>query len=124
MPPYPGNNLAALMYENDQNFFWQNELVTAGTTSRAYQLRRERGASYPNGFSVELAFSATPGVFEFDVMGADTDQLSHYVSLATITTVNATFVGRADLVSFWPKYVALYAKTLPNAVSVTAQITR
>lgn len=124
MPPYPGNDLAKLIYENQQAFFFQNEAAPANSLSQAFQLRRERGASYPWGFSVEAAFSGAPGAFELDVMGADTDNANYFVSLATITAVNTNNVGRVDVQNFWPKYVALFVKTLTNSVSLTAQLTR
>lgn len=126
MPAYPGNDLATLMYENEQKFFWFAEIVPVGTMSVAYQLRRERGAFYPNGFSVQVSFSATPGVFEVDVMGSDVDQADQYVLLGTINAVTGTFVARAEFPTAWVKYVALLNKTAPNAatVSMTAMVTR
>jgi hypothetical protein len=126
MPPYPGNSLATLLYENKQGFAWNNELVAQGATSIAFQLRRERGAYYPNGISVQVQFSANPGTFEVDVMTSDTDEAGFYVQVASITATNATFVGRVELPNIWAKYVALNMKTSPNAatVTVTALITR
>lgn len=124
MPAYGGNNLAKLLYENQQAFFWNGEAVTVGTLSVAYELRRERGASYPWGFAVEVAFAGAPGAFEFDVMGAETDIAANYVKLGTITAVNTTNVGRFDTVAFWPKFVAVLPVSLTNAVNATVKITR
>lgn len=126
MTAYGGSDLASLLYENRQALVWNNEIVAAGSTSIAVQLRRERGAYYPNGISVEITFSASPGVFEVDVMTSDTDKLANFVQLAAISTVNAAFVGRVELPNIYAKYVALFMKTSPNAatVSVTGQITR
>ena len=128
MPAYPGPNQAKLMRENTQVQLWQNDTVPAGvlngSLSMAVQLERVRSAHYPWGFSVEVAFSGAPGVFEVDIMGADTDNANYYVTLRTIAAVNAGNVGRVDILDTWVKYVALYMRTLPNAVTVTGQITR
>lgn len=124
MPNYPGNDLAELLYENKQAFFFNNEAITAARPSMAFQLRRERGASYPFALSVELFFSADPGVFEFDVQIADTDQDSHYITVAQLTAVNATFVTRYDMTNLWPKYIRILPVTLTNVVNATAMVTR
>jgi len=75
-----------------------------------------------------VQFSGAPGTFEIDVMGAETDNGApspgNYVKIGTITAVNASNVGRFDTVSLYPKYVALYVTTLPNAVTITAKISR
>lgn len=129
MPPMPGNELAKLLYENEQGYAWQNEIVAEGAISQAFQLRRERGASYPNGISVQVAFDADPGVFEVDVLTSDTDNAAFYVMATTtakISAVNAGFVGRLELPLVYAKYVALQMKTSPNAatVHVSGLITR
>lgn len=138
MPNYAGVNQAQLLHENRQVFCWQNEVIAAssatGSLSLAFQLERVRSVSYPWGFSVEVAFTspttglpAAPGTFEVDVMGADTDDFNYYISLGTIVAVNAFDVGRFDCIGTalkYPKYVALYMKTLGNAVAVTGQLTR
>lgn len=131
MPAYAGINQATLLRENRQVFCWQNEFIAAsaavGSLSIAFQLERVRSVSYPWGFSVEVAFSGPPGAFEVDVMGADTDDPNYYISLGTITAVNAFNVGRFDCIGTnlkYPKYVALYMKTLGNNVNVTGQLTR
>jgi len=124
MPPYPGNSLAELQYENTQFFFYQNETAPTGTLSAAFELRRERGNFYPNGLSVQVAFAADPGVFEVDVMTSDTDVAAYFVQTAQITTVNAGFVGRVELPNIYAKYVAVAVKTLTNAVAVTVMGTR
>lgn len=128
MPGYAGVNQATLLRENRQVFAWQKESVPAsavvGSLSQAWQLERVRSVSYPWGFSVEVSFSGNPGAFEIDVMIADTDNPNNYVQFTNITQVNATNVGRVDVLNSWAKYVALYMKTLGNAVLVTGQITR
>lgn len=126
MPAYPGNDLARLIYENEQKHFFLNETVPAGTLSKGFQLRRERGNFYPWGFSIEVKFAADPGVFEVDIMGADTDQAGFYVPIAQLTAVSLTpnFAGRIELTQFWAKYIAVKVVTLTNAVAITAMGTR
>ena len=128
MPGYAGVGKATLLRENRQVFCWQNDTVPASSTngslSVAYQLERVRSVSYPWGFSVEVAFSGNPGAFEVDVMVADTDNPAYFVQWTNITQVNSFNVGRVDVLNSWAKYVALYMKTLTNAVTVTAQLTR
>jgi hypothetical protein len=128
MGAYEGVGQAKLLRENRQEFLWHNDTVPAsaanGSLSKAVQLERVRSVSYPWGFSVEIAFSGNPGAFEVDVMVADTDNPNYFVQWTTITNVNATNVGRVDVLNSWAKYVALYMKTLGNAVTVSGQITR
>jgi hypothetical protein len=131
MPAYAGSGQAQLLRENRQVFCWQNETVpasaTTGSLSVAFQLERVRSVSYPWGFSVEVSFSGAPGTFEVDVMGADTDNALYFNKVGSITAVNANNVGRFDGIGSnltYPKYVALYLKTLSNSVNVTGQLTR
>ena len=131
MPSYQGVNQATLLRENSQVFLWQNETVPAsavnGSLSLAVQLERVRSVSYPWGFSVEVAFSGAPGTFEIDVMGADTDNSIYFNKIGSISSANTGNVGRFDGIGSnitYPKYVALYMKTLTNTVTVTAQLTR
>lgn len=132
MPGYAGVNQAQLLRENRQAFCWQNEIIAAGQVpplglSLAFQLERVRSVSYPWGFSVEVFFGAAPGTFEVDIMGADTDNPIYYNKIGGITAVNAFNVGRFDGIGSnltYPKYVALYMKTLGNAVAATGQLTR
>ena len=133
MPPYPGNNLANILNNNRQHFLWDNELIpasaTVGSLSNAFELWRVNQSFYPWGLSFEVAFSGAPGVFEIDIVGANTDigypNPGYYVTLGSITTVNSSNVGRWDMpTNVWPKYVAAYMKTLTNAVNVTLTVTK
>ena len=125
MPGYSGTAQAKLLYENRQAFLFQNETVTAGTASVAYQLRRERGAYYPWGISLEIFFSGDPGAFEVDLQDADIDQDSHYVTVDQITVgLNTSFVTRIELPSFYAKYVRVKLVTLTNAVNISVLLTR
>ncbi len=124
MPNYTSNGHAGLLYENQQQFFWNNETVAAGTLSIGCQVRRVLNGFYPWGFAVEVQFSAAPGTFELDIMGAETDLKGNYVKLGSISAVNSSNVGRFDTTTYFPKYVAANMTTLANVVNTTAKITR
>ncbi len=132
MSAYPGNGLATLLDNNRQVYLWDNDTVpvnTVGSLSVAYQLRRIDNAFYPWGLSFECWFSAAPGAFEIDIMGANNDvgypTPGNYVQIGSITAVNANNVGRWDMASYiWPRYIAAYLKTLTNSVLVTLQATK
>lgn len=126
MPEYGGSGLAQLLRENEQRFLWQVETVAVGELSIAYQLARVPTAYYPWGLSAELSFSAAPGTFEIDIVGSNSDTAASYISLGSISTVNASNFGRWDLTpGLWPRYVAGVVKTLGNAgVLVTLAVTR
>jgi len=124
MPVYPGNDLATLLYENRQAFLFIEEPVKVGERSVAFQLRRERGASYPFGVSFEASFSANPGAFEIDIQIADRDEPGAYVTAATLDSANASFTARYDMTNLWPKYVSAVVVALTNAVNVTLMVTR
>lgn len=129
MPAYPGAGLAAPLLMNRKVYLWQNDTVPVGTfpgsLSTAFQPDRVPNVSYPWGLSFELTFSANPGTFEVDIMGANTDASPNYILLGSITGTGTTTVGggyvyRYDMASnLWPLYVAAWMKTLPNAVNVT-----
>ena len=127
MPTYPGTGLAKLLNPNTQKFFCKNERIGAGSKTIAFELQRAKGAFYPWGAAIEVWFSGAPGDFEIDIQGAELDQDEHYLNLgmtAAITGVNASYVGRYDLLNLFPKFVRLYIKTLTNDVLVSAVITR
>lgn len=125
MPNYASSNQAALIYENSQQFLWNQEVVAAGTLSIGWELYRVSRSYYPWGLSVEVSFASAPGAFEVDIMAANSDQKGSYIKVGSITAVNASNVGRFDMPSnIWPKYVAALVLTLGNAVAITAQVTR
>ena len=132
MPAYPGNGLAKLLHNNVQGFLWDNEVAPVGTLSRAYILERINRSFYPWGLSFEVSFSANPGAFEIDLMGANSDIQQNYNFLGSITQTNfgygtifTGYVGRWDMPSqMWPRYVAGYIKALANAVNVTLTVTK
>lgn len=125
MPGYAGTARADLIRDNQQKYLWNNEAVAAGTASIAFQIERVNRSFYPWGISLEIFFSGNPGSFEVDLQDADIDQDSHYVTVDAITTgLNASYVTRIELPSFWTKYVRVKLVTLTNAVNVSVLLTR
>jgi hypothetical protein len=125
MPGYAGTGKATLLRENQQVYLWQNERVTVGELSIAFELARVNRSFYPWGLSAEVSFSGNPGTFEIDIMGANDDLAANFISLGQVTTVNSTFVGRWDMTpGAWPKFIAGFVKTLTNTVNTTLQVTR
>jgi hypothetical protein len=124
MPGYPGGGNAGLLRSNRQAFLFNNEIVAVGAASIAVQLERISHSSYPFGVSFQAKFSANPGVFGIDIQIADTDLDADYVTVATISASNATFVGRYDLTNLWPRFVRAHVSALGNSVGVTVLVTR
>jgi len=132
MPAYQGKGTANILEANRQKYFWQNETVPAGifpgSLSVAYQLERGPNIAYPWGFAVEVQFQGSPGAFEVDVMGAETDAPQNYIKIGSITAVTSlvagNYVGRFDTTALYPKYVALNMTTLGTSGPVTAKISR
>ena len=135
MPIYPatGPSTAILLNPNQSKFLFTvaDRLATGnplGTplSSIAYQLERQKAASYPWGFAIEVKFNGAPGGnLELDVQGAEVDIDSHYVLLGTaITAVNSNNAARFDSTTVWPKYVRLQVVKLANDVQMDAIITR
>ena len=132
MPGYPGNSLAQYLRNNTQAFLWNNEAPVVGNLSVSFLLERINRTYYPWGLSFEVTFSANPGMFEIDLMGANADIATNYIALGGITSTNngygaifTGYVGRWDMpTNMWPKYVAGYIKTLTNAVNVTLTVTK
>lgn len=125
MPGYSGKGLAALIYDNQQAYFFNGETVPAETASVAYQVAKITGLQHSfSGFSVEASFAGAPGAFEIDVQGADTDDPAFYVSIGTINAVSATNVGRFSQAGVPVKYVRVFLVSLTNAVVLTAKLTR
>lgn len=125
MPVYPGSGQATLLNANSQKLVFNAERVFAGSASIGVQLERQKSASYPFGASVELTFSAAPGVFQMDVQTADTDDDAHYVTIQSIAVVNASNVARVELWNMYAKYIRTLLVTLTNsAVLTTVQVSR
>jgi len=125
MPSYPGPNQAPLLHENQWYYLLQNETVVDGTASRAVQLRRLKGTTYFVGVSLEITFSGDPGTFAIDIQTADNDLASKYVTIdQAVGALNADFVTRIELPSFWAKFLRVNVVTLTNPVNVTVLVTR
>jgi hypothetical protein len=125
MPGYPGSSQAILIRDNQQLYLWNNESVRAGTASIACQVERVNRSFYPWGISLEIFFSGNPGAFEVDLQDADIDQDSHYVTVDAITAgLNASYVTRIELPSFYTKYVRVKLVTLTNSVNISVLLTR
>ena len=123
--PYAGSGLAVFLRTNEQQVVWQSQVLVAGTTtSIAVQLERTKGSFYPWGAAVQVQFSGAPGSFEIDVQFAETDTDASYVNVGSITAVTGV-TGRYDMPNtVFPKFIRLICKTLTNAVTCTAVITR
>lgn len=101
---------------------WNNELVAVGGKSMKISLNRD--PNLPSAFSVEARFSAAPGTFAIDVQTADTDADEYYVNKtgASLSAVNASFVGRLEVTNVVAKFARLIMTAKANAVNVTAQV--
>lgn len=122
--PYPGAGQANLLNANHQYFLFQNQRVLGGLASVAVQLSRLPFMCYPFGAAIQVEFSGAPGAFNIDVEGAEDDVASNYVQITTISTVNASNVGRASIGFTYPKFVRVRVTSLANDVLATVIITR
>jgi hypothetical protein len=132
MPGYQTGR-ATLLRTNRQAYLFQREPVAAGTASAAFQLERINRSAYPWGASFHLSFTdasgkpADPGVFEIDIQTSDIDQDAQYCTInswPSSSSLNASFVGRMELPTFYAKYVRGFVKTLTNNVYVSLLATR
>jgi hypothetical protein len=125
MPGYAGTAQATLIRDNQQKYLFNKETVAVGTASIACQIERVNRSFYPWGISLEIFFSGNPGAFEVDLQDADIDQDSHYVTVDAITVgLNASYVTRIELPSFYAKYVRVKLVSLTNAVTTSVLLTR
>jgi len=133
MPNYqylPGTatqpNPPSVIYQGDSYLLFNAETVAAPQASVEVGLGGKYD-NYPSNVSVEVIFSADPGVFEIDIQEADTDGDVYFTevpSAGAITAVSAGFVARSDLVPIKAKFMRVYVKTLTNAVKTTVKVTR
>jgi hypothetical protein len=123
MPAYvDAKNL--LLNANQQIAVWEGETIAANDKSYAVLLERQKAAHYPWGAAIQIAFTTDPSTFDIEIQGSETNKDDSYVKLASITAVNAAFVGRYDMLTFYPKFIRLFVKTLTSTRVVTAIITR
>ncbi len=130
MPGYAGTGQATLIRDNQQKFLFQQETNVTGKASIALQLERVNRSFYPWGVSFQVAFTdvngnpANPGAVEVDIQTSDIDQDTQYCTINSLTSgLNANFVGRIELPSFYAKYIRAFIKVLTNNVFVTVQAT-
>jgi len=130
MSTYPtgnGNQWPPIaLWPGDTKLLFNAEALTAPQASDRVALGMGPYDNVPASLSVELIFSADPGAFEADLQDADTDADANYVDVpgGQLTGVNASFVGRIELVPIKGRFVRLNLKTLTNAVNCTARIVR
>jgi hypothetical protein len=128
---YPGSGKASLLRANEQQWLFQQQLVTAGQASIAVQLERIKSSFYPFGASLQIYFTnsagspVTPGAFEVDMQTSDIDADAQYCTLSSLTGgLNASYAGRIENSLIWAKFLRAYIPTLTNAVYVSVLVTR
>lgn len=128
---YAGPGIAALLKANEQQYLFQQQLITAGQSSIAVMLERIRGTFYPFGLSFQIWFTnisgaaANPGTFQMDIQDSDVDLDAQYSVISSLTGgLNAAFSGRVELPSFWARYARVNLKTVTNAVYSNVLVTR
>ncbi len=139
--PYPGSGQAVLLRANENQWLFQQQIVSAGASgvaganasaSIAVLLERIKSSTfYPFGVSVQIYFTdvnqvaANPGAFEVDVQTSDIDVDAQYSTISALTGgLNAAFSGRVELPTFWAKFLRVYAKTITNAVYLNVLVNR
>jgi hypothetical protein len=124
--PYPGSGKAALLRPGQYLYLLQNTSIIAPQASIAFQIERTKsGFFYPIGFSLEISFSANPGVFEVDLQTSDTDQDGFFCKNTIINGgLNSNNVGRIEMTNYWALFGRVYVATLTNPVLVTVKATR
>jgi hypothetical protein len=133
VPGFGGTGKASLLRDNQQKYLFQQETNVTGRASIALQLERINRSYYPWGVSFQVAFTnaagapADPGSFEIDIQTSDVDQDAQYCTInswVNDASLNASFVGRIELPSFYAKFVRAFVKTLTNSVYITVLVTR
>ena len=112
------------------------ETIIAGESSLVISLPSAAAFGSAPSIDVELSFSATPGVFELDIMEANTEADAFYAlpsgagasSKITAVTANSSatkFFAFSSLSPTGGSLIRIFAKTWPNTtVLVTCKITR
>lgn len=114
-----------ILNANTQRQVWiATDNLAANSASQAVLLERQKAAFYPWGFAVQIAFTTAPGSIDIEIQGSETDDDASYVKLVSITTVNSSNVGRADVLTYFPKYVRLFVRTMTGTKNALAIITR
>lgn len=123
MPAYNTAQGVPCIYPSDLAY-----AVFSGETLSVNEVSQQVAVSRQNegepGITVELQFSANPGVFEIDLQEADTDATNFYLNVASAVINAATqgadskYYARFDAASFAGQFARLFVKTWPNT-SVT-----
>jgi hypothetical protein len=128
---YPGPGQASLLRPNQQQYLLQNTAINAGQSSIAVQLGRIQDA-YPWGASFHFQFvnasgaAANPGAFTLNIQTSDIDNDTQFVTEVAVTSgLNANYVGRVELPSFFAKFVRYNLGSIANSgVYLTGLVTR
>jgi hypothetical protein len=128
---YPGPGQASLLKGNQQQWLFQLQRVTSDQASIAVELERLKSAFYPWGVSFHVYFTdangnpSDPGVFKLDVETSDIDADPQYCVLSSLTGgLNASFVGRVEVPSFWARFTRVELTTVTNPVYTSVLVTR
>jgi hypothetical protein len=97
------------------------EAVAAGDASQAVAFKRDE--VHPNAVALEIAFSANPGVFQLDIQTSDTDANADFVTKGSFSAgLNASFVGRMEILDVAARFLRVKVVSLANAVSLLVVI--
>jgi hypothetical protein len=107
----------------DRVLSFNAETPTPPQAGQAFSICQLGPGTQPKGLNLEIAFSTDPGAFQVDLQEADTDVDGAYITLQSITAVNASFYGRIDNAPFTAQFVRAKLVSRTNAVSLTAKIT-
>jgi hypothetical protein len=122
MPAFDSLANPPAIYPGDSYLAWNNEAPAVGSLSQEVAIAPVPGST-GNSLAIEIAFSAAPGVFEIDLMTADTDVSTDYSQKTVINGVDANNVARAEVSGVVASFAALQLVALANAVNITAKIT-
>lgn len=115
LSPPPG------LYQGDSYKVWNNESVVNGSVSQEVALAMIPGATGQT-LSVEIVFSADPGVFELDLLTSDTDTQNDFQKKSSVAAV-VNNVARMEVPNVRANFAALSFAALGNNVNATAKIT-
>jgi len=117
----PGDPSAALLFNA--------ETPATGAASIAVAIEQQSGRVI-NGLVLELVFAASPGAFNYQIQGADTDSDADFLTEGSGTVISSTgpqsdgtFVARVELSLWLANFVRIkVAQQNANGVAVTARV--
>jgi len=118
MPVYE-NSISDHLQIGEVGILFENERRGSGVASKSFSLQRDKP---PFGAAFQIEFSGDPSTIKINIQGSETNSSGSFVTLASITAVNSTFVGRYDMVDYFPKYVRINIETLTNDVIIKRAI--